>query len=100
MNLATSINSDLTIYYEQLRQEILSSSIDRVTTKSRGAGILLSRGMANWIEVINDIYSPIPKPVTKPIAAPTLNTPSSETREFTSILAEIALRNICQEVSI
>jgi hypothetical protein len=102
MNLAKDFTNDLTVHYEQLRQEILSSSLDRARSKFRGVGILVSRGIVGWIEVINDIYPSIADPSHDNHTVDRSDPPKSISNktELTSLLAEIALRNLSQEASI
>lgn len=101
MHRVTDLNSNLTLYYEQLRQETLSSSLDRVRAKFRGAGILVSRGTAGWIEVLNDIYLPVADSAANTRSAETKipTKPDPNITELTSLLVEITLKNLCQEAS-
>ena len=100
--LKTNFGKDFVSFYEQLRQEVLSSSLDKVRKKFRGAGILVSSGVAGWIEVINDIYTPINKerPLKKleQKKSSPLNTKTNF--ELTNILTEITMKNLHQEFHI
>jgi hypothetical protein len=94
-------NKDFAGYYEQLRQEVLSSSLDKVRAKFRGAGILVSSGVAGWIEVINDIYAPINE--ERPMKEPGPKSPTTKTNtsfELTNLLTEITMKNLCQEIHV
>ena len=98
--MENDLNQDLTTYYEQLRQEVLSSSLDKVRAKSRGAGILVSSGIVSWIQVINDIYVPITeeRPLKKFEPKVSFSSETNENFELTSLLTEIAMKNLCQEI--
>ncbi|TVQ81360.1 MAG: hypothetical protein EA358_00875 [Flavobacteriales bacterium] len=93
-------NKDLTTYYEQLRQEALSSPLEKVRAKFRGAGIILSSGVASWIGVIKDVYAPTDGERPTRTSHSEKNPPdrTDPTLELTSILAEIAIKNLGMEI--
>ncbi len=85
---------DLSNHYEKLRHEAMSLSAERVHSTSRGAGVLISKGIVGWISLIGGVYSPTKPPRYEEKGRGLRVGFDSLNRDLTEILAEMTLNNL------
>lgn len=86
--------------YEQMRGTVLSEVATK--TQARGIGVLVQRGVANWMEAIQDFAPLLKHEATIPNRGElaTLTIANTVQVDLTNILTEIALKNVREQIRI
>lgn len=86
--------------YEQMRGTVLSEASTKIQT--RGIGVLVQWGVANWMEAIQD-FAPLSKHeaiIQNHCESTTEAIANTMQVDLTNILAEIALKNVREQIRI